>query len=73
MSSKRRYVSASKKDECERKLRQTMTDADRSLIFDRPDLKLGTYLDGRLKDIRDTVRQRIPARALEALKSHRAR
>jgi integrase len=50
-----------------------MTDADRSLIFDRPDLKPGTYLDGRLKDIRDTVRQRIPARALEALKSPRTR
>jgi integrase len=55
---KRRYVSAAKKGECERKLRQAMTDADRGLIFDRADLKLGPYFDGWLKAIRDTVRQR---------------
>jgi integrase len=55
---KRRYVSAAKKGECERKLRQAMTDADRGLVFDPSDLKLHTYLDGWLKDIRDTVRQR---------------
>jgi integrase len=56
---KRRYVSAKKKGECERKLRQAMTDADRGLIFDRPDLKLGEYLDRWLSDsVKDTVRQR---------------
>jgi hypothetical protein len=32
--------------------------ADRGLIFDRADLKLGTYFDGWLKDVRNTVRQR---------------
>ena len=31
---KRRYVSAKRKTECERKLRDAMTDADRGLIFD---------------------------------------
>jgi integrase len=56
---KRRYVSAKTKGECERKLRQAMTDADRGLTFDRPDLKLGEYLDRWLSDsVKDTVRQR---------------
>jgi integrase len=56
---KRRYVSAGKKGECERKLRQAMTDADRGLIFNRQDLKLGEYLDPWLSDsVKDTVRQR---------------
>ena len=36
-----------------------MTDADRGLIFDRPDLKLGEYLGSWLSDsVKDTVRQR---------------
>ena len=41
---KRRYVSAKKKGECQRRLREAMTDADRSLIFDRPDLHSGSTL-----------------------------
>ena len=56
---KRRYVSAKKKGECQRRLREAMTDADRGLIFDRPDLKLGEYLNSWLSDsVKDTVRQR---------------
>jgi integrase len=56
---KRRYVSAKKKGECQRRLREAMTDADRGLIFDRPDLKLGECLDSWLSDsVKDTVRQR---------------
>jgi integrase len=56
---KRRYVSAKKKGECQRRLREAMTDADRGLIFDRPDLKLGEYLGSWLSDsVKDTVRQR---------------
>jgi hypothetical protein len=36
-----------------------MMDSDRGLIFDRPDLKLGEYLDSWLSDgVKDTVRQR---------------
>jgi Phage integrase, N-terminal SAM-like domain len=55
---KRRYVSA-KKGECQRRLREAMTDAVRGLIFDRSDLKLGEYLDSWLSDsAKDTVRQR---------------
>ena len=56
---KRRYVSAKQKSGCERKLREAMTDADRGLIFDRPDLKLGEYLDSWLSNsVKDTIRQR---------------
>jgi integrase len=56
---KRRYVSAKKKGECQRKLRAAMTDADRGLIFDHLDLKLGEYLDSWLSSgVKDTVRQR---------------
>ena len=56
---KRRYVSAKKKGECQRRLREAMTDAERGLIFDRPDLKLAEYLGSWLSDsVKDTVRQR---------------
>src|SRR5215211_5774753 len=56
---KRRYVSAKKTGECQRRLREAMTDADRGLIFDRPELKLGEYLNSWLSDsVKDTVRQR---------------
>ena len=41
---KRRYASAKKKGECQRRLREAMTDADRSLIFDHPDLHSGSTL-----------------------------
>jgi hypothetical protein len=47
---RRRYVSARNKGECERKLREAMTDADRGLIFDSPNLRLGDYLDRWLED-----------------------
>jgi integrase len=68
---KRRYVSAKKKGECERKLRQAMTDADRGLIFDRLDLKLGEYLDRWLSDsVKDTVRQRTWERYEQIVRVH---
>ncbi len=56
---KRRYVSAKQKSGCERKLREAMTDADRGLIFDCPDLKLGEYLDSwPSNSVKDTIRPR---------------
>src|SRR5215207_2808383 len=56
---KRRYVSAKKKGEAERALRQAMADGDRGLVFDAGALTVGEYLDRWLADsVRDTVRQR---------------
>jgi integrase len=47
---KRRYVSAKRKTECERKLRDAMTDADRGLVYYDKGLTLGKYLDHWLSD-----------------------
>jgi integrase len=52
-------VSAKKKGDAERALRQAMADADRGLVFDAGTLTVEEYLDRWLKDsVRDTVRQR---------------
>jgi integrase len=68
---KRRYVSAKQKGECQKKLRQAMTDADRGLVFDHPDLKLGEYLDSWLSDsVKDTVRQRTYERYESIVRVH---
>src|SRR5215208_2550598 len=55
---KRRYVSAKKKSEAERALRQAMTDADRGFVFDGGTLTLENYLVRWLRDtVKDTVRR----------------
>ena len=54
---KRRYVSGKTKEEARRNLRHARGDADRGLIFDADNLKLGEYLDRWLADsVSDTVK-----------------
>ena len=54
---KRRYVSAKKKGDAERALRQAMTDADRGLVFGAGTLMVEDYLNRWLTDsVKDTVR-----------------
>ena len=54
---RRRYVSGKNKTEAQRALRQAMADADRGLIFDADNLKVGEYLDRWLSDsVSDTVK-----------------
>ena len=54
---KRRYVSAKKKGDAERALRQAMTDADRGLVFEGGTFTVGDYLTRWLTDsVKDTVR-----------------
>jgi integrase len=47
---KRRYVSAKRKTECERKLRDAMTDADRGLVFDATNQSVSEYMTRWLED-----------------------
>lgn len=55
---KRRYVSAKRKGDAERALRQAMTDADRGFVFGAGTLTLEDYLTRWLKDsVKDTVRR----------------
>jgi integrase len=55
---KRRYVSAKQKGECERKLREAMTDADRGVVFDAGTLTVEEYLNRWLTDsVQGTVRR----------------
>ena len=55
---KRRYVSAKKKSDAERALRQAMTDADRGLVFEAGIVTLEDYLNRWLTDsVKDTVRR----------------
>jgi integrase len=55
---KRRYVSAKRKGDAERALRQAMTDADRGFVFDAGTLTVEDYLNRWLKDsVKDTVRR----------------
>ncbi len=55
---KRRYVSAKKKGDAEKALRQAMTDADRGFVFEAGTLTLEDYLTRWLKDsVKDTVRR----------------
>src|SRR5215210_1231803 len=55
---KRRYVSATRKSDAERALRQAMTDADRGFVFDGRTLALEDYLTRWLTNsVKDTVRR----------------
>ena len=55
---KRRYVSAKKKSDAERALRQAMTDAERGLVFEAGTVTIEEYLNRWLKDsVKDTVRR----------------
>jgi integrase len=55
---KRRYVSAKRKGDAERALKQPMTDADRGFVFDGGTLTLEDYLTRWLSDsVKDTVRR----------------
>src|SRR5215213_6334139 len=54
---RRRYVSGKNKTEAQRTLRRAMADADRGLVFDADNLKVGEYLDRWLADsVSDTVK-----------------
>jgi integrase len=54
---KRRYVSGKTKEEARKALRQARGDAERGLVFDADNLKLGEYLDRWLSDsVSDTVK-----------------
>src|ERR687889_2733406 len=55
---KRRYVSAKRKGDAEKALRQAMTDADRGFVFDGGTLTVDDYLTRWLKDsVENTVRR----------------
>src|SRR5215217_1874317 len=66
----RRYVSARRKSEAEKVLRQAMADADRGLVFDAGTLTLGEYLDKWLPNIKGTVRQRTWERYEQIVRVH---
>ncbi len=70
LNGQRCYVSAKKKGEAERLLRQAMSDADRGLVFDVVTLTLGDYLDTWLLNIKDTVRQRTWERYEQIVRVH---
>src|SRR5215211_8628285 len=54
---KRRYVAGKTKEEARKKLRQARGEAERGLVFDADDLKVGEYLDRWLSDsVKDTVK-----------------
>lgn len=55
---KRRYVSGKTKSETRAALNKANADADRGLVFDAQDLRLGEYLDRWLTHTKGTVRQR---------------
>jgi integrase len=67
---KRRYVSAKRKGDAEKSLRQAMADADRGLTFDAGTLILGNYLDMWLANTRATVRQRTWERYEQIVRVH---
>lgn len=67
---KRRYVSAKRKGEAEKLLRQAMADTDRGLVFDAGVLTLGDYLLQWLEDVRDTVRTRTFERYEQIVRKH---
>jgi len=70
---KRRYVSAKKKSEAEKALRQAMADADRGLVFDAGTLTLGVYLEDKwLPEIKDTVRRKTFAQYESVVRCHLA-
>src|SRR5215212_2820185 len=67
---KRRYVSAKRKGDAEKALRQAMADADRGLVFEAGTLTLGDYLDKWLLNIKDTIRQRTWERYEQLVRVH---
>ena len=69
---KRRYVSAKRKGEAEKALRQAMADSDRGLVFDAGTLTLGNYLDKWLHNIKDTVRRSTFAQYESVVRRHLA-
>src|SRR5215208_4362719 len=70
VNGKRYYVSAKTKTETEQKLRQSMTDADRGLVFEAGALMLSDYLDKWLLNLKDTVRQRTWERYEQIVRVH---
>lgn len=68
---RRRYVSAKKKGDAERALRQVMTDADRGFVFEAGTLTLEHYLRRWLKDsVKDTVRRSTFAQYESVVNNH---
>jgi integrase len=71
VNGKRCYVSAKKKTDTERALRQAMADADRGLVFDAGTLTLGDYLNRWLYDsVKDTVRNTTYERYEQIARKH---
>ena len=71
VNGKRRYVSAKKKSDAEKLLRQAMSDADRGLTFDAGTLTLGSYLQRWLEDsVKDTVRTTTHERYEQITRKH---
>jgi hypothetical protein len=69
---KRRYISARRNTECERKLRDVITDADRGMVQLQRIREGGGLVFSEPKNAsRRTID--LPQRALEALRSHRKR
>ena len=68
---KRRYVSAKRKGDAERALRQAMTDADRGFVFEAGTLTLEDYLTRWLRDsVKDTVRRSTFAQYESVVNNH---
>ena len=71
VNGKRCYVSAKKKTDAERALRQAMVDVDRGLVFDAGTLTLGEYLNRWLNDsVKDTVRNTTYERYEQIARKH---
>ena len=65
---KRRYVSGKTKEEARRNLRRARGDAERGLVFDADNLKVGEYMARWLSDaVQGTVRRTTFARFVTAL------
>ncbi len=63
-------MSAKKKGDAERALRQDMTDADRGFVFESGTLTIGDYLAKWLPNMKDTVRQRSWERYEQLVRVH---
>ncbi len=71
VNGKRHYVSAKKKSDAEKLLRQAMSDADRGLTFDAGTLTLDSYLQRWLEDsVKDTVRTTTHERYEQIARKH---
>ena len=68
---KRRYVSAKRKSDAERALRQAMTDAERGLVFEAGTVTIEEYLNRWLADsVKDTVRRSTFVQYKSVVKCH---